>query len=63
VLDTPTSTLLLTLMEIVGPILLAAALIYGMMQYRKRSRQEVRYSEDATRKLYRDAGRHESQEP
>ena len=37
-LDTAHSATLLTLLEIVGPIVLLAALIYGTMHYRRRSR-------------------------
>jgi hypothetical protein len=51
-LDTPTGTLLLTAMDIVGPLLLLAALIYGTVMYRRRSRQEQQRSDQATRKLY-----------
>jgi hypothetical protein len=58
-LDTPTSVSLLTLMEVVGPLLLLAALVYGTMQYRRRSASAKRHTEEATRKLYRDAGRQE----
>jgi hypothetical protein len=53
-LDTVTSVSLLTLMEVVGPLLLLAALIYGTTQYRKRSRETEQYTDEATRKLYRE---------
>jgi hypothetical protein len=52
---------LLTIMEIVGPILLAAALIYGSVQWsRRRMRDGVR--DAATRRLYREAEREELRE-
>jgi len=52
---------LLTIMEIVGPILLAAALIYGSVQWsRRRMRDGVR--DAATRRLYREAKREELRE-
>jgi|tagenome__1003787_1003787.scaffolds.fasta_scaffold19324588_1 hypothetical protein len=61
-LDTSTSLSLLTLMEIVGPIVLAAALIFGILQYRKRTRGMSIRTEETTRKLYRDAAEEERQE-
>jgi hypothetical protein len=44
---------------IIGPLLLLAAIIYGVMMYRWRSQSIKNRSEDATRDLYRDAGRQE----
>jgi hypothetical protein len=49
---------LLTIMEIIGPILLLAVLIYGTMQWSRRRRgptQAVR--EASTRELYREGAR------
>jgi hypothetical protein len=54
-LTTPTSLSFLTLMEIVGPLILAAALIYGIMMSRRRreSGYSDRERDAATRELYR----------
>jgi hypothetical protein len=41
-LDTLHGLGLLTIMEIIGPIILAAALIYGISRSRRRRRQEPR---------------------
>ena len=54
---------LLTIMEIIGPILLFAVLIYGTMQWSRRRRgptQAVR--EASTRELYREGARAEKRE-
>jgi hypothetical protein len=54
---------LLTIMEIVGPVLLLAVLIYGTLQWSRRRRgptQAVR--EASTRKLYREGARAEKRE-
>ena len=54
---------LLTIMEIVGPVLLLAVLIYGTLQWSRRRRgptQAVR--EAATREVYREGARAEKQE-
>jgi hypothetical protein len=61
-LDTGMSLSLLTLMEIVGPLLLGAVLAYGLIQYRKRSRAMKVHTDETTRKLYREGGRQERQE-
>ncbi len=54
---------LLTIMEIVGPMLLAAALIYGTVQWsRRRAGMTDRVREAATRRLYREAARKETTE-
>jgi hypothetical protein len=58
-LDTLSSTSLLTIMEIVGPIILAAALIYATMQWSRRRRAKAEVSGAATRGLYRQAERQE----
>ena len=54
---------LLTIMEIVGPVLLLAVLIYGTLQWSRRKRgltQAVR--EEATRELYLEGARAEKRE-
>ena len=54
---------LLTIMEIVGPVLLLAVLIYGTLQWSRRRRgttQAVR--EESTRELYWEAARAEKRE-
>jgi hypothetical protein len=61
-LDTGTSLSLLSLMEIVGPLLLGVALIYGLVKYRKRSRAMRVHTEEATRKLYREGASQEREE-
>jgi hypothetical protein len=54
---------LLTIMEIVGPMLLAAALIYGTVQWsRRRAGTTDRIRAAATRRLYREAEREEAME-
>jgi hypothetical protein len=55
---------LLTIMEIVGPLLLAAALIFATVQWsRQRTRRMDALGQRATRELYRKAAREESTEP
>ena len=54
---------LLTIMEIVGPVLLLAVLIYGTLQWSRRRRgptQAVR--EASTRELYREGAKEEKRE-
>ena len=54
---------LLTIMEIVGPVLLLAVLIYGTLQWSRRRRgptQAVR--EASTRELYREGAKAERRE-
>jgi hypothetical protein len=54
---------LLTIMEIIGPVLLIAVLIYGTIQWSRRRRgptEAVR--EGATRQLYREAAKAEARE-
>jgi hypothetical protein len=54
---------LLTIMEIVGPIVLAAAVIYGTVQWsRRRAKTSDAVREAATRRLYREADREEAME-
>jgi hypothetical protein len=50
-LDTLQGMSLLTIMEIVGPILLAAALIYGIYHSRRR-RGDKQAGDAATKRLY-----------
>ena len=45
---------LLAFMEILGPLLLAAALIYGLSQWARRRRGTQAVSEEATRWLYQE---------
>jgi hypothetical protein len=52
-LETIQALSLLTLMEIIGPILLGVGLIYGIVQTRERSRAAKARTEAATRNLYR----------
>ena len=54
---------LLTVMEVVGPVLLLAILIYGTLQWSRRRRgptQAVR--EASTRQLYREGAKEEERE-
>jgi hypothetical protein len=63
VLDSVQAMSLLTIMEIVGPLLLLAALIYGTVQWSRRRRgptQAVR--EASTRQLYREGAKAEARE-
>jgi hypothetical protein len=54
---------LLTLFEVViGPLLLAAALAYGIIWYRWRGRATKQLTEDATRDLYRKGADEERRE-
>jgi hypothetical protein len=63
VLDSAQAMSLLTIMEIIGPVLLIAVLIYGTIQWSRRRRgptEAVR--EGATRQLYREAAEAEKRE-
>ena len=63
VLESMQAMSLLTIMEIVGPVLLLAVLIYGTLQWSRRRRgptQAVR--EESTRELYREGARAEKRE-
>jgi hypothetical protein len=63
VLDSVQAMSLLAIMEIIGPVLLIAVLIYGTIQWSRRRRgptQAVR--EEATRQLYRDGAKAEERE-
>ena len=52
-LETIQALSLLTLMEIIGPILLGLGLIYGIVYSRRRSRAAKARTDAATRELYR----------
>jgi hypothetical protein len=58
-LNTLSSTSLLTIMEIIAPIVLAAAMIYASVQWSRRRRARLAVSEAATRGVYRSADRQE----
>jgi hypothetical protein len=54
---------LLTIMEIIGPILLLAVLIYGTMQWSRRRRGPTQVAREAsTRELYREGARAEKRD-
>jgi hypothetical protein len=55
-LDTPSALGALTLAEIIGPIVLGIALIYGIVRSRRRA-GERGYDDEATRRLYADEER------
>jgi hypothetical protein len=64
VLDSAQAMSLLTIMEIIGPVLLIAVLVYGTIQWSRRRRgptEAVR--EGATRQLYREAAEAEKRDP
>ena len=54
-LETLTSVSLLTIMEIVGPIILGLAIAYGIWRTRGRSKSEKARTAEATRALYDQA--------
>jgi hypothetical protein len=63
VLESIQAMSLLTILEIVGPVVLLAVLIYGTLQWSRRRRgttQAVR--ETSTRELYREGARAEKRE-
>ena len=63
VLDSVQAMSLLTIMEIIGPVLLIAALIYGTVQWSRRRRGPAQAAgEAATRQLYREGAKAEAQE-
>ena len=62
-LDSVQAMSLLTIMEISGPVLLIAVLIYGTMQWsRRRHGPTEAVREGATRQLYRDGAKAEERE-
>jgi|tagenome__1003787_1003787.scaffolds.fasta_scaffold14750246_1 hypothetical protein len=50
---------LLTLMEIVGPLLLGLAFLYGIAQWRRRTRADQVLGEQVTRELYKQGAEEE----
>jgi hypothetical protein len=62
-LETVQSMSLLAIMGIVGPVLLAVALVYGMVQWSRRSRAAKRVSDEATRRLYREGEAEKEPDP
>jgi hypothetical protein len=63
VLDSVQAMSLLTIMEIIGPVLLIAALIYGTIQWSRRRRGPTHAErEEATRQLYREGAKAEERE-
>jgi hypothetical protein len=64
VFDSLQAMSLLTIMEIIGPILLFAVLIYGTMQWSRRRRGPTQAAREAsTRELYREGARMDEEEP
>jgi hypothetical protein len=61
-LETIQALSLLTLMEIIGPILLGVGLIYGIVQSRRRSPAEKTRTDAAPRNLYRQEDAKERKE-
>jgi hypothetical protein len=60
VLESNQAMSLLTIMEIIGPVLLIAALIYGTVQWSRRRRGPAQAAgEAATRQLYREGAKAE----
>jgi hypothetical protein len=51
-LDTAPAMTILTIMEIIGPLVLAAALIYGLVVASRRPRSKRMASDTATRRMY-----------
>ena len=47
---------------IIGPLLLLAAMVYGVMINRRRGRTSTQLTEETTRTLYREGGRNERQQ-
>jgi hypothetical protein len=61
VLESIQAMSLLAIMDIVGPVLLAAGLIYATVQWSRRRRGAMEaVREQATRQLYREGAREES---
>jgi hypothetical protein len=55
-LESPTAVFLLTLMEIVGPIILLAAIVYAVIRAGRRRKSDIPAADSKTREVYRDAG-------
>jgi hypothetical protein len=51
-LDTAPAMTILTIMEIIGPLVLAAALVYGLVVASRRPRSKRTTSDAATRRMY-----------
>ncbi len=51
-LDTTTSSVLLFVMEVVGPLLLLAAIVYGTMAWSKRTWAERQAGERKAKRLF-----------
>jgi len=47
------------LAAVLGPLLLLAAMVYGVMMYRRRGPRSKKLTEDRTRALYRQGGQRE----
>jgi hypothetical protein len=63
VLESIQAMSLLTIMEIVGPVLLLAVLIYGTLQWSRRRRGPTQAArEESTRELYREGAKAEKRE-
>jgi hypothetical protein len=58
----PAVELLTLLQVVVAPLLLAAALIYGIVKYRQRGPTTRKLTEETTRDLYRKGAREERQQ-
>jgi len=58
-LDTIQAMSLLTIMEVLGPVLLGGALIYGILMSRRRSQSAKAETDAATHNLYRQGARQE----
>lgn len=50
------------LVTIIGPLLLLAAMAYGVIMYRRRGPTSKQLTEDTTRTLYREGSRRERQQ-
>ena len=61
-LETIQAMSLLTMMEVLGPILLGAGLFYGILMSRRHSRESKLRTETATRNLYREGASQEREE-
>lgn len=48
-----------SLLTVVGPVLLAAAMIYGIVSYRNRSRAAKQAGEDTAKRIYREGANEE----
>ena len=53
-LETLTSTSLVTIMSFVGPLILLVGIIYGVVVAGRRRRSQIPAADAATREVYRD---------